>query len=145
MACSPSPDGAGRNRRQRRYGRAEHGLARLVVIGSAGSVSLSALRWLADLGIGFLHLDRDGRLLTHSAEQGVDDPRLRRAQALAATTTSGLQVARHLLREKLKGQNDVSSGVASGLRTRGTGNGSFPSRETEAGPEHLSRLSSGVA
>jgi CRISPR-associated endonuclease Cas1 len=101
-------DGAGRKRRERRYSRAEHGLARLVVIGSAGSISLEALRWLADLGIGFLHLDRDGRLLTHSAEQGVDNPRLRRAQALAVVAPSGLEVARHLLGEKLKGQRDVA-------------------------------------
>lgn len=101
-------DGAGRNRRQRRYSRTEHGLARLVVIGSAGSVSLEALRWLADLGIGFLHLDRDGRLLTHSAEQGVDDARLRRAQALAVVTPSGIAVARYLLGEKLNGQRDIA-------------------------------------
>jgi CRISPR-associated endonuclease Cas1 len=101
-------DGAGRNRRQRRYSRTEHGLARLVVIGSAGSVSLEALRWLADVGIGFAHFDRDGRLLTHSAEQGVDDARLRRAQALAIVTPSGIALARHLLGEKLKWQRDVA-------------------------------------
>jgi CRISPR-associated endonuclease Cas1 len=100
-------DGAGRNRRERRYSRAEHSLARLVVIGSAGSVSLEALRWLADLGIGFLHLDRDGRILTHSAEQGVDSPHLRRAQALALYTPIGLEVARYLLTQKLAGQRDV--------------------------------------
>jgi CRISPR-associated endonuclease Cas1 len=101
-------DGVGRQRKERCYSRAEHGLARLVVIGSAGSVSLEALRWLADVGIGFLHLDRDGRLLTHSADLGVDDPRLRRAQAFAVATPTGLQVARCLLSEKLSGQRDVA-------------------------------------
>jgi CRISPR-associated endonuclease Cas1 len=107
-------DGAGRERRERRYSRAEHGLARLAVIGTAGSVSLEALRWLADLGVGFLHLDRDGRLLTHSAEQSVDNPRLRRAQAFALVTPTGLHVSRHLLTEKLAGQRAVARQLPSG-------------------------------
>src|SRR5262249_8108235 len=80
------------------------GLSRVVVLGSTGSVSLEALRWLADLGIAFVHLDRDGRLLTHSAGIELDEPRLRRAQALALTSPTGLTIARTLLSEKLQGQ-----------------------------------------
>jgi CRISPR-associated endonuclease Cas1 len=97
-------DGAGRGRHERRYTRAGHGLSRLVVLGSTGSVSLEALRWLADLGIAFVHLDRDGRLLTHSAGVELDEPRLRRAQALALTSPAGLTIASAILNDKLLGQ-----------------------------------------
>ena len=100
-------DGAGRQRHIRRYSRTAHGLSRLVVIGSTGTVSLEALRWLADLGIRFVHLDRDGRLLTHSAAIGLDEARLRRAQALAADTPAGLEISRYLLGEKLAGQRQL--------------------------------------
>jgi CRISPR-associated endonuclease Cas1 len=105
-------DGAGRHRIDRRYGRASHGLARVVILGSAGSVSLEALRWIADLGIGFVHLDRDGRALTQSAQLGVDDPRLRRAQALAAGSEIGITISRVLLERKLRGQLDVLDELA---------------------------------
>lgn len=105
-------DGAGRTRRERRFGRASHNLARVVVIGSAGSVSLEALRWLADLGIGFVHLDRDGRPISQSSQLGVDDPRLRRAQALAASSEIGIAVSRSLLERKLRGQLAVLDQLA---------------------------------
>jgi CRISPR-associated endonuclease Cas1 len=116
-------DGVGRNRRERRYTRAGHGLSRLVVIGSTGSVTLEALRWLADLGIAFVHLDRDGRLLTHSAAVEVDQPRLRRAQALAFSTATGLEIARYLLSEKFRGQGALldrlapTDGIRAGFET----------------------------
>src|ERR1700683_1259331 len=38
-------DGIGRDRRETRFPRVGHGLRRLVVIGSDGTVSLAALRW----------------------------------------------------------------------------------------------------
>ena len=106
-------DGAGRERRTRRYSRSAHGLTRLVVIGSTGTVSLEALRWLADLGIRFVHLDRDGRLLAHSAVIGLDEARLRRAQALAADTPAGLDISRYLLGEKLDGQRQLLTRLSS--------------------------------
>lgn len=105
-------DGAGRTRSEQRFGRASHNLARVVVIGSAGSVSLEALRWLADLGIGFVHLDRDARPITQSSQLGVDDPRLRRAQALAASSDVGITIARLLLDRKLRGQLNVLDQLA---------------------------------
>ena len=97
-------DGSGRNRRLRRYARATHGLSRLVVIGSEGYVSLEALRWLTRLGIGYVHLDRDGNILATSMG-GTADARLRRQQALAATAPVGLEIARYLLAAKLEGQH----------------------------------------
>ena len=42
-------DGIGSDRRHGRLARVGHGLKRLVVIGSDGFVSLSALRWLGSL------------------------------------------------------------------------------------------------
>lgn len=99
-------DGFGRNRRERVYSRMNPGVARLVVLGFAGSVTLEAIRWLADLGIGFAHIDMDGRLLLTSTP-GSENARLRRAQALATLNTTGAEIARSLLRDKLAGQRKV--------------------------------------
>src|SRR5262245_45599723 len=41
-------DGVGDERREGRFARVNHGIRRVVVIGADGSVSLAALRWLAD-------------------------------------------------------------------------------------------------
>ena len=77
-------DGVGRHRRQRRYAKATHGLARLVVIGAIGLLSLEALRWCAGAGIGVVVLDpADASVLSTSGACAVDDGRIRRAQALA--------------------------------------------------------------
>lgn len=96
-------DGSGRNRRTRRYSRATHGLFRLVVIGREGYVTLDAIRWLRDLGIGYLHLDRDGTILA-TTETGSGDARLRRLQVRAATTPAGAEIAGYLLGAKVDGQ-----------------------------------------
>jgi CRISPR-associated endonuclease Cas1 len=83
------------------------GISRIVVIGRAGTTSLAALGWLADLGIGLVCLDRDGRTLAVSGQFGLDDARLRRAQALSAEQPVGVQIARWLLSRKLLGQRAV--------------------------------------
>ena len=98
-------DGIGTHRRERRYARATHGLARLVVLSSAGMVSLEALRWCAGVGIGVVVLDPfGGELHLTSGGTGNDDPRLRRAQALAMATPEGLEATRYLIATKLHGQ-----------------------------------------
>jgi CRISPR-associated endonuclease Cas1 len=99
-------DGPGAERRERTFSRATHGIARLVVLGGSGSISLAAFRWCLDLGIPVLCLDRDGRILSVSAPDNAD-ARLRRAQALAVTNDTGLEIARFLLSEKLRGQELV--------------------------------------
>jgi CRISPR-associated endonuclease Cas1 len=96
-------DGSGRQRRERRYARTDLKLSRVVVLGSAGSLSLAAIRWLADLGVPLIHIDRDGRLLATATPEAAH-AQLRRAQALALFNSSGLAVARYLLSEKLAGQ-----------------------------------------
>src|ERR1700730_15292189 len=59
-------DGIGPNRRKARFSRIGHGLRRLVVIGSDGMVSFSALRWLADQNAAFVMLNRDGSVCGYS-------------------------------------------------------------------------------
>src|SRR5690348_5352084 len=56
-------DGIGTERRFARFPRVGHGLKRLVVIGSDGVISLSALRWLADQDAALVMLDRVGKVL----------------------------------------------------------------------------------
>jgi CRISPR-associated endonuclease Cas1 len=97
-------DGNGRHRRERVYSRTDLKLARVVVLGSAGSLSLTAIRWLADVAVPLIHIDRDGRLLM-TATPETAHAQLRRAQALAPFNESGLATARLLLHEKLGGQN----------------------------------------
>src|SRR5580658_4460196 len=56
-------DGIADERRTIRLPRVNHGLERLVVIGSDGFVTLEAHRWLADQGAAFVMLERDGHVL----------------------------------------------------------------------------------
>ena len=66
-------------------------------------MTLEALRWLHDAKAAFIHLDHDGTILTASIG-GLDDARLRRAQALLPNTEHRLTIARELLEAKIKGQ-----------------------------------------
>ena len=103
-------DGIGRYRRQRAFTKALADIRRLVILGHEGAITLEALRWLNDAGIAFLQIDRDGAVIASSAKMGLDDPRLRRALALAPGNTAGLDIARYVLTEKLKGQEMVLAG-----------------------------------
>jgi CRISPR-associated endonuclease Cas1 len=101
-------DGLGRMRREARFSRATHGLRRVVLLGHTGFVTLEAVRWLGDVGVSMIHLDKDGQLLLVSAKPRSDDARLRRAQARAFGTPCGIELARALLRHKLDGQSRVA-------------------------------------
>jgi len=101
-------DGIGADRRKARLPRVGHGLQRLVVIGSDGFVSLSALRWLADQDAAFVLLERDGSVLAVTGPVRPFDARLRRAQALAHQSGAALQIARELINRKLVGQEAVA-------------------------------------
>ena len=83
-------------------------MKRLVVIGSDGMVSLSALRWLADQDAAFVMLERDGSVLATTGPVRSSDARLRRAQALAQQSGAALQITRELIRQKLAGQEQVA-------------------------------------
>ncbi len=101
-------DGIGADRRKARLPRVGHGLRRLVLIGSDGFVSLSALRWLADQEASFVMLERDGSVLATTGPVLPSDARLRRAQALAHQSGTALEISRELIRRKLEGQADVA-------------------------------------
>src|SRR6266567_7605329 len=100
--------GTGRDIREGRLSRvARPKLKRLVLIGRGGFLTLESLAWLDGIGARLVHVSRDGRILATSGEFGLDDPRLRRAQALAATNEAGVEVSRFLMRRKLDGQARV--------------------------------------
>ncbi len=101
-------DGLGQHRRERRLPRAQRTVRRIVVLGHTGHISLEAVRWCADTGITLLHIGADGTVLLTAGPSGIDDPRIRRAQAAASATDVGLQVTRALLTAKLDGQAAVA-------------------------------------
>jgi len=101
-------DGIGADRKRCRLPRVDHGLKRLVVIGSDGVVSLSALRWLADQDASFVMLDRDGSVLATTGPVRSSDVRLRRAQALSLQNGAALRISRELVDRKLAGQERVA-------------------------------------
>jgi hypothetical protein len=53
-------DGMGEQRRERRFDKATHGLVRVVLLASTGTVSIDALHWCSRLGIGVVVLAPDG-------------------------------------------------------------------------------------
>ena len=97
-------DGVGDERRQGRFARVNHGIQRIVVIGSDGNVSLAALRWLADQKAAFVMLERDGSVLATTGPVRSSDARLRRAQACADSSGAGLLITRELIDKKIAGQ-----------------------------------------
>jgi CRISPR-associated endonuclease Cas1 len=97
-------DGFGRERRHGALSRATCGLKRLVVLGHSGTISLEALRWLHDLHAAIVQLDADGTVILTSAPSGLNDARLRRAQAVAGLAAVGQRIAQDLVRTKLDQQ-----------------------------------------
>lgn len=104
-------DGIGHDRREALIHRATGRLKRLVVLGHTGTISLEAIRWLADLGAGYVQIDADGRVLAAFGPLGTDRPGLRRAQARALDTSLGNDVARRLIAQKIAGQAETLAGA----------------------------------
>src|SRR5260370_26879918 len=101
-------DGIADERRTIRLPRVNHGLKRLVMIGSDGFVTLEALRWLADQKAAFLMLDRMGKVLFVTWPTAPCDARLRSAQAMAQQSGAALEIARKLIESKLIGQETLA-------------------------------------
>ena len=97
-------DGIGRSRRERIFPKALANIKRLVVVGHTGMITFEAIRWLADAGITFVQIDKDGKLLASSVGFGLSEARLRRAQALASANGVGLKIAQKLIADKISGQ-----------------------------------------
>jgi CRISPR-associated endonuclease Cas1 len=104
-------DGLGRLRRERRLPRAQRTVQRIVILGHTGHITLEAIRWCHDTGIAIIQLDVNGTLLLTAGNTGRNDARLRRAQAAAATSNVGLDIARGLLGAKIVGQAAVADTV----------------------------------
>jgi CRISPR-associated endonuclease Cas1 len=100
-------DRIGPRHRYGRFARVRHGIKRVVAIGSDGSVSLAALRWLADQDASFVMLERDGKVLATTGPVMPSDARLRRSQSLAHESGIALRIARELIVEKLAAQERV--------------------------------------
>lgn len=103
-------DGIGRSRRIRRYHKATSGLTRLVVLGHSGYQTFEAARWLHDAKISLIHIDTDGTVLA-ATSRTIDNPALRRAQALAANSEAGVEITRYLLALKVQGQVQVAEAI----------------------------------
>ena len=126
-------DGIGAERRKARFPRVGHSVRRLVMIGSDGMVSLSALCWLADQDAAFIMLDRDGSVLATTGPVRPSDARLRRAQALAHYTGTAIQIARELVGRKLEAQEKLALGGLNNCEaaeTIGSMRKAIPSAET---------------
>jgi len=100
-------DGIGPERRKSRLPRVNHRLKRLVCIGDDGFITLSALRWLSEVGASFVMLDRLGKVRVVTGPTSPSEARLRRAQALALSNGSAVQIARELISAKLIGQETL--------------------------------------
>jgi CRISPR-associated endonuclease Cas1 len=80
-------------------------LRRVVVIaGTAGYLSIPAVRWIRDVGADLVVLASDGDVLLAPGRMSPDDARLRRQQALAASSDLGLAISRRLIEAKIAGQ-----------------------------------------
>jgi CRISPR-associated endonuclease Cas1 len=101
-------DGVGPERRKIRLARIGHGLKRLVCISEDGFVTLSALKWLADVEASFVMLNRIGKVLFVTGPTASSDVRLRRAQGLAHSSGAALRIARELIDQKLAGQESIA-------------------------------------
>ena len=97
-------DGIADERRTIRLPRVNHGLKRLVMIGSDGFITLEALRWISDVGAAFVMLDRRGKVLAVTGPVAPSDAKLRRAQALALGNGAALKISKELISQKLAGQ-----------------------------------------
>lgn len=100
-------DGIAEDRREGRFARVDHGIQRVVVIGSHGVVSLSALRWLSDQGASLIILERDGSVITVTGPTSPSDARLRKMQSRADLSGADLVIARELISRKLAGQEQL--------------------------------------
>jgi CRISPR-associated endonuclease Cas1 len=125
-------DGIGSHRRTRRYPRIERDLRRILILGHTGSVSLEAMRWCTERGIAVVQLDADNKIITLTVVPGLDDARLRRAQAHANLNETGLRIAQVLLGAKIDRQANVAQNVLAAPFLAATIRGYLPEIETAA-------------
>jgi CRISPR-associated endonuclease Cas1 len=120
-------DGAGPERRTIRLARVNHNLRRLVCISDDGFVTLSALKWLSDIGASLVMLDRIGKVVFVTGPTAPSDARLRLAQARALSNGTALGISKKLISAKVRGQellardklkNSAMADAITGFRVR---------------------------
>jgi CRISPR-associated endonuclease Cas1 len=107
-------DGVGRDRRTLRLSRAYGGLKRLIVVGHTGFVTLEAMRWIKDVGAAFAQVGLDGDVVTVTSTDRLLDPKLRRAQALAADSPAGVELVGAMVATKVRRQAATLDGTVRG-------------------------------
>lgn len=65
------------------------------------------LRWINDIGASIVNIDLDGNLIISGGSAGLDDARLRRAQALALENGKAIEISHEIIRQKLEAQAEV--------------------------------------
>jgi CRISP-associated protein Cas1 len=98
-------DGIAAEQRSGRISRVDKQLKRIIVIGRSGFISFDAVQWLNDVGISFIQMDYDSNILLINTVLSGERIALRRAQALAPYTETGIAITRYLLEQKLAGQS----------------------------------------
>ena len=111
-------DGVGPNRRTFRFSRVQPKLKRLVVIGTAGTITLDALQWLHDVETEFIQIGYDGEVITTSTPKGRTNPELVRAQALVSAGEDSLEFCRSFVLQKLEGQLAVLARIEGSERAK---------------------------
>jgi CRISPR-associated endonuclease Cas1 len=99
--------GVGLARRTVRLARVGHNLKRLVCISEDGFVTLSALKWVSDIGASFVMLNRTGKIVFVTGPTASSDSRLRNAQSLALVNGLALVISKELISAKLRGQENL--------------------------------------
>ena len=130
-------DGIGPERRKSRLPRVNHRLKRLVCIGDDGFITLSALRWLSEVGASFVMLDRLGKVRVVTGPTSASEARLRRAQAVALGNGTALPIARELIAAKLMGHETL---IREKLKDTATANAIAALRHRLVGAETIGAI-----
>src|SRR5713101_7298727 len=100
-------DGIADERRTIRLPRVNHGLRRLVIIGSEFFITGEALRWLEAQNAAFVNLDRRGKVIVVCGPVYPSDSKLRRAQSLALGNGTALKISKWIISRLLDGQAEL--------------------------------------
>ena len=82
-----------------------------MVVGNGGYTARPVYQWLRDVGAAYLECKPDSELMISSNVRRADYPALRRSQALAAGSPVGVELARYILSEKVRGQRTVLNAI----------------------------------
>ena len=86
---------------------ATSGLNKLAILSTDGYISLEAFQWLQDIKASILIIGNNGEPILAFSGLGSDYPQIRRAQAVALYTPTGLEITRELIKAKIRKQAEV--------------------------------------